>query len=108
MQDVPNHIGIAAALSISGWVNLIGLIGWSYMMGYFKLTLAFVQSLVRIAAIALIIGGISYFAYPLIHSLAFDYGVIHRWIALGSVISVASASYFIIDIYYKKIIGINQ
>jgi putative peptidoglycan lipid II flippase len=108
LQDVPNHIGIAAALSISGWVNLIGLIGWSYMMGYFKLTLAFVQSLVRIAAIALIIGGISYFAYPLIHSLAFDYGVIHRWIALGSVISVASASYFIIDIYYKKIIGINQ
>lgn len=106
--DLPNHTGIAIALSISGWVNTIGLIIWSCMKGYFKLTAVFVHSLIRISVIAIILSGISYIAYPFVHSLAFDYGMVQRWIALGIIIAVASAAYFIIDIYYKKIIGTKQ
>jgi putative peptidoglycan lipid II flippase len=103
--NVPNHIGIAAALSISGWVNLIGLIGWSCVKGYFKLTVAFVQSIIRIVIIASIMWGGAYAMYPLVHSLAFDYGSGQRWIALGLIVGVAAFAYYLINVYYKKIIG---
>lgn len=106
--DLPNHIGIAMALSISGWVNAIVLIIWSCVKGYFKLTTVFVHSIIRISIIALILAVISYIAYPLIHSLAFDYGVMYRWVALGMIVGVAASSYYIINIYYKKIVGTKQ
>lgn len=107
-QELPNHVGIAIALSISGWINTIVLAGWSYMKGYFKLHAVFVQTLIRITVIAGVLVGISYLITPWIYDLAFDASVIYRWISLCLIVIIASSAYFITDIYYKKLLGIKK
>jgi peptidoglycan biosynthesis protein MviN/MurJ (putative lipid II flippase) len=107
-KEIPNHVGIAIALSISGWINTLVLAGWSYMKGYFKLNSVFIQSLIRITVIAGLLVGVSYIIYPWIYSLAFDATVMYRWISLCLIVIIAATAYFITDIYYKKLLGIKR
>lgn len=106
-HDLPNHVGIAIALSISGWMNTIVLAVWSYANGYFRLNKQFIQSLIRITAITTLLAAMCYGMYPWILVLGFDENMIYRWLGLGIIVVVASATYFITNVYYKKILGIK-
>jgi putative peptidoglycan lipid II flippase len=107
-KEIPNHVGIAIALSISGWINTLVLAGWSYMKGYFKLNSVFIQSLIRITVIAGLLVGVSYTIYPRINSMAFDARVMYRWVSLCLIVIIAATTYFITNIYYKKLLGIKR
>jgi peptidoglycan biosynthesis protein MviN/MurJ (putative lipid II flippase) len=105
--DLPNHIGIAVALSISGWMNTIILALWSFAKGYFRVNKEFIHSLVRIAVITALLGVICYGIKPWIVMLGFDDNVVYRWVGLGIIVVVASITFVITNIYYKKVIGIK-
>lgn len=105
--DVPNHVGIAMALSISGWMNTIVLAVWSYINGYFRINQQFLHSLIRITAITTLLAGICYVMRPWITTLGFDDNIVYRWLGLGIIVVVASATYYITNVYYKKVLGIK-
>lgn len=107
-QELPNHVGIAIALSVSGWINTLILAGWSYAKGYFRLNVEFIHTIIRITVITVLLSGISYVIYPWILALGFDENTMYRWAGLALIVMVVSSAYFITDVYYKKLLGIKK
>lgn len=102
--NIANHIDIAIALSIAGWLNTLILAGWAFKRGHFSLNTTLIQNIVRIvivsSAMAVIFGAI----YPFVIHFSFNTNFWIRMSTLIGLIFIGVITYFILNYLYQKII----
>lgn len=106
--NVPHHVGIAIALSISGYINTIILGGIAYLKGVWLIDKELVANIVRIVVVSIFSAIVIMLVANLFNSFMFE-GWFYRIPAfLGSVIFFAAVVYGIDRVYVKKILGVSN
>lgn len=108
LVSTANHIDIAIALSISGWLNTLILGGWAFKLGYFKVNTQLIQAVTKIILITLIIVIISVGLYPFIEPLGVSIIFWIRAVTLISVVAFSVGTYFSLNYIYTKIIRVSE
>lgn len=102
--DFQHHVGIAIALSISGYVNTLLLAYLTYLKGLWLINSKFIFNLIRVvvvsalSALAMILGA------DIFKPFAFDAYVLYRILAFISSLLLFIAVVYGINLTYKKII----
>lgn len=104
--DMPNHTGIAIALSLSGWVNTLILGIWTWKMGYFRVDRKLVQSIIQTMVVTVLLGIIFSIIYPWVEPFGFSDSLMTRAINLVLIGAVGMGTYLLLNFGYKKVIRI--
>lgn len=99
-----NHIDIAIALTISGWINTILLGIWALKLGYFKLDKALIKDIVRIKTVTIIIVSIAFILYPFVAPLGVNPHFWVRALTLVGIVILGAGGFIGFNCIYKRII----
>ncbi len=104
MPELPNHVGIAVSLSVSGWVNTLTLAGWAYLRGLFLLDKCLLYSLLRVLTISTLMLLVIMALKTYVSGFVFHDNAIFRVSSLVCLIFISIAAYLGGNLLYKRVV----
>jgi len=90
------HVGVAAATTVAGWVNLVLLIRGLRRSGYIELPREFWVKIIKMLMASVVMGIVIWFAMEMLHEQLFEGLRVLRAVILGLVIITGVVSYFLV------------
>jgi putative peptidoglycan lipid II flippase len=105
--DMPNHIGIAIALSISGWFNTLILGMWAWKAGYLKLDNGLIHSVTKTIITTLLLGAIFFGIYLWVEPFGVSNSFLTRAVTMILIGVAGVGIYLLLNYLYKKVIRVE-
>lgn len=105
--EMPNHIGIAIALSVSGWINTLVLGIWAWKADYLKVDHELIHSVVQTILTTLLLGLIFWSVYPAVEPFGFSSKLVIRITTIVLIGAAGMVAYLLLNYLYKKVIRVK-
>lgn len=90
------HVGIALATTIAGWVNTGLLVGVLWHRGHFSPNLTVLRKIALILVASLMMGVVIHLVSGALHPVLFEGGLLMRLVALGALVVAGMATFGVI------------